>query len=167
MTALNNKGFMLAEVVIVSAVIITALVGLYTGFSNTYKAAQTKSKYYDVNGVYKLKIVEKYLLKEMVLNNDIAFLNGLYDDDNESDDLRFDVNLNNLFNEEDNYFESVVLVKYNNLNLVSFGNSLTDTDKEFKEFVDYYVRQIDNYDNYSYVLFGKSNKGDFSTLRIP
>ena len=66
---LNNKGFMLAEIIIVSAIIITTVVGLYKGFSNTYTAYETRNSYYDAKTTYALKNFEDFLIDEMILNN--------------------------------------------------------------------------------------------------
>ena len=54
----NNKGFMLAEVVIVSAVLITTLVSLYAGFAKVYKAYEERSSFFDTDSIYALKSIE-------------------------------------------------------------------------------------------------------------
>ncbi len=58
----NNKGFMLAEVIITSTVIITAMVGLYASFQKIYANYGVKSNYYSVDGVYATKEMINHLL---------------------------------------------------------------------------------------------------------
>lgn len=48
----NNKGFMLAEVVITSTVVLTSLVSLYVTFNKLYKNYNTRAAYYNVDGIY-------------------------------------------------------------------------------------------------------------------
>lgn len=45
---LNRKGFMMAEVVVVSAVIVTVLVTLFTGINKVSTAYEKRNKYYDI-----------------------------------------------------------------------------------------------------------------------
>ncbi|UKI26843.1 MAG: hypothetical protein L6V91_09005 [Bacilli bacterium] len=49
---LNKKGFMMAEVVVVSVIICTALVTLYTGINRVSNAYKIRNKYYDINALY-------------------------------------------------------------------------------------------------------------------
>lgn len=51
---MNNKGFMMAEVIVVSAVILVTLVGLYTSYNKIFTVYNQRIDYYDVDTLYKL-----------------------------------------------------------------------------------------------------------------
>lgn len=60
---IGRKGFMLAEVIIVSVVIVTVLVTLYIGLNNVASAYDTRNRYYDVDCLYAAIEVNNVLLK--------------------------------------------------------------------------------------------------------
>lgn len=64
----NNKGFMLAEVVITSTVVLTGLVALYTSFNKLYSSYQTRSAYYNIDGYYASNAIIKTLIDNKDLN---------------------------------------------------------------------------------------------------
>ena len=51
---MNNKGFMMAEVVVVSSIILVTLVGLYTSYNKIFSIYNQRIDYYDVETLYKL-----------------------------------------------------------------------------------------------------------------
>ena len=59
----SRKGFMLVEVVITSAVIITALVFLYSSFSKLFVKYNSKTNYHNVDALYATKEMVDYLFK--------------------------------------------------------------------------------------------------------
>lgn len=58
---LNNKGFMMAEVVVVSAVVILTLTALYISYNKIYSAYKTRLTYNDVSTLYRLAYYKDYL----------------------------------------------------------------------------------------------------------
>ena len=64
----NNKGFMLAEVVITSTIVLTGLIALYTSFNKLYKAYETRSTYYNIDGYYASNNIIKKLINSGELN---------------------------------------------------------------------------------------------------
>ena len=64
----NNKGFMLAEVVITSTIILTALVSLYVTFNKLYSNYNTRNSYYNIDGFYAIKGMINYLIDSGKLN---------------------------------------------------------------------------------------------------
>ena len=54
---LSRKGFMLAEVVVVSVVVATVLVTLFAGLNNISSAYRTRNIYYDIELLFHLKIL--------------------------------------------------------------------------------------------------------------
>ena len=49
---LNNKGFMMAEVVVVSTIICTVLVTLYISITRITNLYELRNKYHDINALY-------------------------------------------------------------------------------------------------------------------
>lgn len=69
----NNKGFLLAEAVIVSAVVVTTLVALYASINKLYIQYTNRSRYYGLDGIYAIKTLTNDLIDtnkiNQVLNN--------------------------------------------------------------------------------------------------
>lgn len=168
---LNNKGFMLAEIVIVSAIIITTIVGLYSGFANTYKAYELRSSYYDAKTVYALKNLEDFLVDEMLLNSLVTTTNFKYIEltkDKVTDNYHkaFIDNFYTTYN-----INKVYLLKYSEANINEFAATLDD---EFKKYLEFYLEKTgEEEDNnkidetkYSYLLVTSTNNETYATLRI-
>lgn len=51
---MNNKGFMMAEVVVVSSVIMIVLTSLYVSYNNLFSIYNQRINYYDVATLYEL-----------------------------------------------------------------------------------------------------------------
>ena len=64
----NNKGFMLAEVVVTSALLLTMMIGLFYTFNRTYTRYETISKYKNIDGMYILQYIMEYMYND--INND-------------------------------------------------------------------------------------------------
>jgi len=165
MKKINNKGFMLAEVVIVSAVMVTTLVGLYTGFSNTYKAYEVKMNYYDVDVIYALKNLENILIDNMLLNNYISNINasGYYKIEQGSDSNSLIYKFYETYD-----INSIYLVE--NISDKIWNDTATDdslADNVDEEFQDYLELYNDSYNaDYKYVLIAVTNDGTYGALRI-
>ena len=73
---MNNKGFMMAEVVVVSSIILIFMTAMYTTYSGILSAYKERVTYYDVPLLYKLGYYRDSLNKnETLLNNYIEYLN--------------------------------------------------------------------------------------------
>ena len=51
---MNNKGFMMAEVVVVASIILVAMVGLYASYNKVFTIYNQRVNYYDVSTLYEL-----------------------------------------------------------------------------------------------------------------
>lgn len=168
MKNINNKGFMLAEVIIVSAVIFTTLVGLYKGFSNTYKAYETKNSYYDSKTIYALKNMENFLIDEMILNKNITNNTNKYIEITDNlDTNQYHKTFINKFITEYN-IKSIYILQFDKSALTKLKAN-TKVDNDFDKYIDYIIDEnIDNFDSskYSYILIAKTNNEQYSSLRI-
>jgi hypothetical protein len=68
----DNRGFMLAEVIIVSSIIVTVLVTMYTGLNKLFVKYDELSRYYNVDAIYLAKNVEDYLIDSYTMGSVIA-----------------------------------------------------------------------------------------------
>ena len=59
---LNKKGFMMAEVIIVSVLILTILISMYTGYNKVIRSYDQRIDYYNVDGVYLLAYIRDSLI---------------------------------------------------------------------------------------------------------
>ena len=62
----KRNGFMLAELIITSTVVITAMVGLYASFNKIYNTYKEKNNYYNIDGFYATKTMINYLMEEKI-----------------------------------------------------------------------------------------------------
>lgn len=75
---MNNKGFMMAEVIVVSAIILVALTGLYTSYNKIFSIYNQRVSYYDVDTLYELGYIRDSIdLGE----NDPNINNAIYNND--------------------------------------------------------------------------------------
>ena len=62
----KSKGFMLAEVVVSSTVVLVALVTLYASFTRVYNRYKSVNRYFNIDGVYAIRS----MVNEMLSNGD-------------------------------------------------------------------------------------------------
>ncbi len=163
----NNKGFMLAEVVIVSAVLITTLVSLYAGFAKVYKAYEERSSFFDTDSIYALKSIEDTLIDEGLFNNIINEINTSnyvsYLAENLTDDSYINSYLKELLG---NYnIEYFYIAKYDSASLTTIMESDTD-NIVFNDFLTYLQKNLNFDDNYNYIFLSKTKDGRFAYLRV-
>lgn len=164
----NNKGFMLAEVVIVSAILITTLVSLYVGFARVYKAYEERSSFFDTDSIYALKSIEDTLIDDMVFNelvkridsdNYIYFSNGSIAIDN-------DYVKEYIKKIMENYnIEYFYLTKYDSNSLNTIIN-LDNDNIVFNDFLSYLNKNLDFTEEYNYIFSSKTIDGRFAYLRV-
>lgn len=163
----NNKGFMLAEVVIVSAVLITTLVSLYAGFAKVYKAYEERSSFFDTDSIYALKSIEDTLIDEGLFNNIINEINTSnyvsYLAENLTDDSYINSYLKELLG---NYnIEYFYITKYDNASLTTIIESDAN-NIVFNDFLTYLQKNLNFDDNYNYIFVSKTKDGRFAYLRV-
>ena len=64
----NNKGFMMAEVIVVAAVVLSVLSTLYISYGKIYSAYKTRINYYDSTLLYKLAYYRDVLIDNGKIN---------------------------------------------------------------------------------------------------
>ena len=139
---LNRKGFMLAEVVIVSIVIATVLVVLYAGLKNVSSAYETRNRYYDIDSLYSAMDINDILIK-----NNSSFINS-----NTAIELTNDNDINEFyeFYKNTGYSIKSYLSPYNSMQMQSLKN-LND-NVTFYEYIDYLDGNINFNEDYDYII---------------
>lgn len=65
---MNNKGFMMAEVIVVSAIVLTLLSTLYISYNKLYGVYNKRINYYDSNTLYRLAYYRDILIENELIN---------------------------------------------------------------------------------------------------
>lgn len=121
---MNNKGFMLAETIIVSTILITIMVSMYTGYNKLYIQYQKRANYYDIDLIYAGKAILKNITDSS--SDDLVDVSKINDDNNESIAL-----IKSTLDIQD-----MILI-----NTESF-NSHTESDEGMNEYISYLKKHI-------------------------
>ena len=152
----NNKGFMLAEVVVTSTIVLTTLISLYVTFNKLYNKYETNSKYFDIDGIYAIKAVINTKLESGDLNTIIKNTSTY------TPLLTSDVNsIKDAYNIEEMY-----IVKKGSLDALKSGD-INNTFKDYLTYMGKYYKISDNNYNYFVVAEYKNNdKYYYSSLKL-
>ena len=145
---LNNKGFMLAEVVVVSVVLATVLVTLFSGLMNVSSAYETRNRYYDVDSLYAAMDINDILIK-----NESSLIYSTSAVELAKDG---DVGVYENFYEKTNYSIDSYIIPYD-VNVLDSLKNLND-NVTFSEYLDYLSGNIDFNDNYDYIVIIEREK---------
>lgn len=138
---------MLAEVVVVSVVIATVLVTLFTGLNNVSSAYSVRNIYYDVDSLYVAMEVndilrENALITNLIDNDDIVLLYGnSYEIDGFVDFYKEIVKYD---------ISSIYFVPYNSDKLEQLNSE--NINNSFKDYVDYLSGHLIFEDDYNYMI---------------
>ncbi len=157
----NKNGFILAETIAISTVVLISLVIIYNQFiiiSNNYKKT---FDYNNVNELYLLENVRDYIFSDG-LNELIKDLNG-------KDYIDITACPNSYFTE---YIYCETLFKYSNIktiiftneNISSLKNNISNTS--FSEKMKKYIKNINNTNKTNYRLIVEFNNETYATLKI-
>lgn len=140
MMKLNKKGFMMAEVVVVSAVVLITLTTLYISYNKIYYLYKTRLTYNDVTMLYRL-----------------AYYRDCFIEENDITQVKNTIEVNNL--SQDDYLcklgdcKEKIFVVYNNKNKKLNSSSLNSfsINQTYKDYVDYLSDSVD-LSEYDYVM---------------
>ncbi len=182
MIKLNCKGFMMAEVIIVSTVILGTLVGLYTIFNKMYIVYTERSYYYNVDAVYAGESIYKYLVSsdkfvealkkiEKQDSEPVASRNYKIIEETEEGTKCNDIEKNICDGLIDTYnIKNAIIFPYN-VNAVNKDNSnVSGFDVRFKDYLDYLNTSLnfaekDEIDEekqkFNYIIIVELENGDY------
>lgn len=141
---LGRNGFMLVEVVVVSAVISTVLVTMFIAINRVSSAYSTRDSYNSVDALY----------LAMAVNDILRENNGLSDlvCNNSNAERITDSNLENVYKDIDIYSISLYYSPYDSGKVLSLKNNKAT----FDGFIDYIDNKLDySNTNYNYLIIAE------------
>lgn len=139
---LGRKGFMLGEVVVISVVVATVLVTLYTGLNNVVSAYETRNRYYDIDSLFIATEVNEVLLRKSpttIQTNDVI-------------NLSTNVDVTSFINFYEDQVEDSInlyLTPYDKDKMLSINQSINST---FLEYLNYLSGNLDFGEDYDYMI---------------
>lgn len=123
---------MLVEVIVVTVVVATVMISLYTLFNRVYNSYDKKNTYNDIDSIYALKMIEDYFVDKIdtdmefnkLIKNTTTFKEIKCESDEYCDNLFKEYNIN-----------SIYIVKNNENSLNELKNNVTH--ETFKDYIDY------------------------------
>ena len=124
---MNRKGFMMAEVVVVSAIILSFLAGIFISYNKIYTAYTKRLNYYNTVALYRLGFYQDYYRNEL----------GTLSNNAKREATKLDEISSIMYN------ENVFMIYNNNMNLVSTVLDNKNVNKTYKEYIDYLASSVD------------------------
>lgn len=157
---LNRKGFMMAEVVVVSVIICTVLVTLYTALARINNAYDTRNRYYDIDTLYfteeiNYSLISSGLINELIRNRNSVKLN--------LKDLKINIDeISSFYNSNNNGKIKMYFFPYNKEKVKNIATKLdkpeklsedfTGLNETFKDYIKYANDHFDYNEDYEYML---------------
>ena len=137
MTKLGRKGFMLAEVVVVSAVISTVLVTMYIAINRVSSAYETRNSYYDIDALFFAEEIND-LIKDKELQTD--------------SNSKLSLSLGDL----STAYQSLGYEEANGYYITPSTLNNTIEDKQtLKDFMSYFKSKLSDENNYKYIIISE------------
>lgn len=133
---MNNKGFMMAEVVVVSVIVLSVLVTMYVSYGKLFTGFKEKINYYNPDSIYKLANVRDAMIKDGTLNTLIKEYTST---------IKIDSYCKGLCNE---------LKSTNNIYISNYGDlkKINNTNQTFKDYIAFLENNIENKNNYYLII---------------
>lgn len=146
---INNKGFMMAEVVVVSAIICSVLVVLYTGVNRVSKAYEIRNSYYDINALYMAEKANLFLIKNDNINTLITNKNSTKIENTDLNEII------KIYKETEKSTTNIYFSLYGETNINNLKQQ-EQVNQTFKDFINYLSGHLDlNDKSYTYVLISE------------
>ena len=146
---LNRKGFMMAEVVVVSVIICTVLVTLYTALARINNAYDARNRYYDIDTLYFTEEINYSLISSGLINKLIQNGNSVKVT---LEGQGIDLNEISSFYNSNNKGETKIYFSLYKKNDVKKLANLTGTKETFKDYITYASDHFDYNEDYEYML---------------
>ena len=133
---MNNKGFMMTEVVVVSVIVLSVLVTMYVSYGKLFTGFKEKINYYNPDSIYKLANVRDAMIKDGTLNTLIKEYTST---------IKIDSYCKGLCNE---------LKSTNNIYISNYGDlkKINNTNQTFKDYIAFLENNIENKKNYYLII---------------
>lgn len=154
---LNNKGFMLVEVIIVTVIVATIMTSLYVAFTRVYKVYDMKSRYSNIDGIYALNTIKNYYIESItfnkLINNTKNTYKDLIEDINNGTNYCSTLISGGTSNNYCNKIKSIITNYQINTLYIVDKNKLTDLEnitsasQTLKDYINYLNNTLDKTDN--------------------
>ena len=145
---LNNKGFMLVEVVITSSVIAATLVGLFITLNKVSSSYEKRNRYYDLDAQQLAIEFNEFAERNAIILSDVS--DGKIVDTIEQEEMRkFETSFEPLL-EKLNRYCCIYTASYNKDSISNLVDS-NSTDS-FNDYIEYLKNSFDSNTVYSYVV---------------
>ncbi len=127
---MNKRGFMMAELVVVSSIVMVTLAALYISYSQLFTKYYTRIDYYDPDTLYELAYCRDVLI-------DSEKLNGLLTTTTSSKNLKADLT------EAGYEIPDEIYLVHNNKNNISSTVITGNIHNTFKDYLEYLQNSVD------------------------
>lgn len=165
----NNSGFMLAELVIVSAIVIGTMVALYTGFNSSYINYKERSKYYSIDCLYAGQTIKNLLIDEFKLTALINNTSSYQDINTYCQSIGENTAFNQYCQEVYSRYniQKMYLIKYNqdNINFLINNQEFIKNDIALEKYLKVLSKGSGTQSNIYHIII-KDNKDYFADLEV-
>ena len=165
----NNKGFMLAEVVITSTVVMTAMISLYFTFNKIYARYNTLTTYKNVDGMYAIEnIIDNMISDENTntnINKIISSSNNVKIIDNSQCKISPDYCA---INQQAYNIQNMYIIKKDNTIINNLKNTVTNnTFKDYLTYISKYYNFESNLNNHLVIIEYKDGEEyNYSSIEL-
>ncbi len=124
---MNKKGFMMAELVVVSAIVLMFLAGVFISYNKIYSSYIRRLSYYDIGALYRLDFYQDYY------SRNLSFLKLQA----RNSPFKIDEISSNEYNET----AFIIHNSNNNLNATVLNNK--NVNKTYQEYINYLSSSVD------------------------
>ena len=151
----KSKGFMLAEVVVTSTIVMTTLISLYVTFNKLYTNYKVRTRYFDIDGVYAIKAMIDTMLDTGELKSQIPTSSNYIQIN--CDNIPQSKNSCKSINETYNITNMYIVKKE------SLSSLQTESNQTLKDYITYMQKYYNiNDTNYNYfIIVEYKNNNDF------
>lgn len=153
----NNKGFMLAETLVVSTFVSGVLIFLYIQFSNLSKSYEESYKYNTVEGLYALEDVREYLISDKTAYQ--------YINDNINQLMYIDITDCNIFTNKNYCLELLQLENIDSI-IVTLNEVPYNNIDGYSEGFYSFLKKINKEGDQTYRLVASFNNSTYATVRF-
>ena len=191
----KRNGFMLAELIITSTIVVSAMISLYASFNKIYSLYKTKNNYYYVDGVYATKELTDSIIKDnfnTFINNKLSSERNTYLIKDNTCETETNLQEKCKAIQELYHVKNMIFAEYNKCNLdkekcttqdsqaanptnVGEGDNTLlkiENNQPFKEYIDYVIDYYDiesESNEYNYIVLTEIEEDGqtyYSNLRI-
>lgn len=165
----NNRGFMLAEVIVVGTSLVVILTTMYIAFNRVYSAYNERNHYYSTDGLYAASAFENLYIDKLLMNKIIGSMVNNYVNLSDCNDTIYSGNNQACEVIQDTYnIDRVYFTNYDISALTTNDNSIDEYVRYLKNSDEELERRDDdnNIIDYQYRIIVRTKDNDYASLKI-